>query len=332
MAPAPSAWSARQGLITASSVLAAVGLAAFLGLQDLWWAAISAWVVANPDMTALWRKIAMRLAGTFVGLTVGYALAVAMEGQVLFQALALFIICAIGSYLRFTSRFGYAWFYGMITLMLMIAVSIMEPQVLFSFAQFRFAEISCGVFAVAFVHTIARAGTAPPPHAPATPHTPDLDLTRLALVAGLTAVAMVALWSWFDIPSMPQAMGSSLAVLDRDFATINVRARQRFLGCALGGGLGLLALLLPLEVLPLYAVTLFAGLFYFSRLHHGGGAHSYVGTQGGIAFITALVSGSGPPAELLPVVERLGGITVGVVLMVTIAQVLALLMRRTARA
>lgn len=143
---------------------------------------------------------------------------------------------------------------------------------------------------------------------------------------------MAMLWSWFTIPSMPQAMGSSLAVLDRDFATINVRARQRFLGCVLGGALGLLALLLPLEVMPIYAVTLFAGIFYFSRLHHGGGPQSYVGTQGGIAFISALVSGSGPPAALLPVAERLGGITVGVVVMVAIAQGLALLMRRPARA
>lgn len=330
---AAAGWSARQGLITAASVVLALLMAAALGLQGLWWAAISAWIVSNPDFSALWRKAGMRLAGTAVGLSAGYILAVALEGIPLFQALALFIICAAGSYLRFASRNGYAWFYGTITFMLMLTVSIVETGALFSFAENRFLEIACGVLASAVVHAAARPptdrGAPAAPYAPTAPaHPADFDLMHLALVAGISAVAMVALWSWFDLPSLPQAIGSSLAVLDRDFGAIRVRGRQRVLGCILGALAGLAALLLQLDTLLVYLTVLAGGIFYFSRLHNGGGPQSYIGTQGGVAFITALVTDGGPPAALLPVVERLAGIFIGVALMLAASRVLSALSRR----
>ncbi|MFG1215293.1 FUSC family protein [Xanthobacter flavus] len=327
---AAAGWSARQGLITAASVVLALLMAAALGLQGLWWAAISAWIVSNPDFSALWRKAGMRLAGTAVGLSAGYLLAVALEGIPLFQALALFIICGVGSYLRFSSRYGYAWFYGTITLMLMLAVSILETGALFSFAENRFLEIACGVVASAVVHAVGRPRTdrAAPAAAPVPAHPADLDLVHIGLVAGISAVGMVTLWSWFDLPSLPQAIGSSLAVLDRDFGTMRVRGRQRVLGCVLGALAGLAALLLQLDNLLVYLAVLAGGIFYFSRLHTGGGPQSYIGTQGGVAFITALVTDGGPPAELMPVVERLAGIFIGVALMLIASFVLSALHHR----
>lgn len=124
-------------------------------------------------------------------------------------------------------------------------------------------------------------------------HGLSLFLTPLLFMFVASRAHTRRIWSWFLIPSMPQAVGSTLAVLDRDFASVKVRVRQRFLGCALGAGLGLAALLLELDALSVYATVLFAGIFYFSRLHNGGGPQSYIGTQGGIAFITALVRGRG---------------------------------------
>ena len=41
-------WTVRQGLTTATGVVVAVLAALLLGLQDPWWSAISAWVVAAP--------------------------------------------------------------------------------------------------------------------------------------------------------------------------------------------------------------------------------------------------------------------------------------------
>ena len=318
-------WSARQGLATAGSVTLAVAVGAYLGQQDLWWAAISAWVVSNPDFAALWRKLAMRLAGTAFGLLIGFFLSVALQGQPALQAVAFFAVCGFGPYQRFSSPYGYAWFYGAITIAMLLAVSIVSPNTLFDFAQYRFPEIVTGVFASAFVHALLRPDDAAAPAKPAALAPRDGELFRLALIGGFSGVGVTLVWLAFNIPSLPQGLISTLVVLDRDAATIRVRARQRFLGCALGALLGLSCDFIGDDAAPVYFTTLFAGLFYLSRLHHGGGQLSYVGTQGGVAFITAMVTGRGPPSSILPALERLGGIFVGVTLMTGVALVLSAL-------
>lgn len=320
-------WSARQGLLSAGSVVLALVLAAGFGIEGMWWAAISAWMVANPDFHALWRKAMMRLVGTIGGLALGYTLAIVMEGSIAYQALAVFAACAGGCYLRFASTYGYAWFYGCITLVLMVTVSITQTDTLFTFAQFRFVEIACGVVASAVVHMLGR------PHPsqivpPAPAAAGEFDLPHVALVGGFAGLAMMVLWALTDLPDLPQALVSCMVVLDRDFATVQVRARQRFLGCLLGMALGLAALLFEFDSVLVYVTVLFAGTFFFSRLHNGTGPQAYIGTQGGFAFITAMVTDDGPPNALLPVIDRLAGIVVGVVVMVTISFVLATLTRR----
>lgn len=317
MADAPFGWSAREGGLTAASVTLAVLLGAALHLEDLWWAAISAWIVSSPDLSALWRKLGMRLAGTILGLALGYAIADASAGAPPFQALALFVAAAAGCYLRFASRFGYAWFYAAVTIVVVIAVGILAPAQAFSFLQFRLIEIALGVFASAFVHELGRAGRGGEPAPAAAP--PSRELVRIGIVAGLSVVAMTCFWSWFDSPAFAQTLCSTMVLVDRDLGAMRSRARQRLIGCALGALAGLAALSLGLDALPLHLIVLFAGIFYFSRLHHGGGRQSYIGTQGGVAYITALVTGDGPAADVLPVIERLAGIFLGVALMVTLS-------------
>jgi uncharacterized membrane protein YccC len=327
MPGATTGWSARQGLLTAASVVLSVVVGAWLGLPDLWWAAISAWVVSNPDFGALWLKLVMRLAGTIFGLFIGFEVATAIEGLPLFQALALFAACGIGTYKRFSSRYGYAWFYGAFTIAMVLSVSLTQPKTLFAFAEFRLVEIMLGVVSAAFVNGLAyRPG---PASAPAEPPAsgPRPELVRLSLVAALSALAMASFWAWFDIPALPQALASTLTVVDRDLATMRARARQRLLGCAFGAALGLAALYIDLASFAVYLTVLFAGIFYFSRLHHGGGRMSYIGTQGGLAYITAMVTGGGPPAELAPVLARLAGVVAGVTLMLCVSFVLGALTR-----
>ena len=64
-------WTVRQGLTTATGVVVAVLAALLLGLQDPWWSAISAWVVAAPDRHMMLAKAAQRVMGTLLGLADG---------------------------------------------------------------------------------------------------------------------------------------------------------------------------------------------------------------------------------------------------------------------
>ena len=57
---------------------------------------------------------------------------------------------------------------------------------------------------------------------------------------------------------------------------------------------------------------LIAGVFLFSLIHHSMSRWAYVGTQGGVAFILALVTGIGPPDSMMPAVNRIAGMLCGV--------------------
>lgn len=76
-------------------------------------------------------------------------------------------------------------------------------------------------------------------------------------------------------------------MLDRDFGTISARGFQRGLGSILGALAELAAFLLQLDNLLVYLAVLVGGIFYFSRL----------------------LTDGGPPAELMPVVERIASIS-----------------------
>jgi uncharacterized membrane protein YccC len=71
-----------------------------------------------------------------------------------------------------------------------------------------------------------------------------------------------------------------------------------------------------------WSVALILGLALFAGLHLGKSPWAYVGTQGGIAYIMSLVTGSGPPDSLAPVANRLTGMIFGV--LVTFGVLLAL--------
>ena len=55
----------------------------------------------------------------------------------------------------------------------------------------------------------------------------------------------------------------------------------------------------------IWSIMLVAGVFLFSLVHHGGSRWAYVGNQGGVAFILALVTGVGPPDSIVPAVNRI---------------------------
>jgi hypothetical protein len=50
----------------------------------------------------------------------------------------------------------------------------------------------------------------------------------------------------------------------------------------------------------------------------------YVGTQAAVAFICTLVQGPGPPASILPGIERLAGITGGLLILLAVTVLTAL--------
>ena len=318
----------RAGLITAISCWFAVLLAVALHLSDPWWAGISAWIIASPSPAKLWQKGALRLVGTVAGCWLGYELGIHLEGNPPLQILALFGLTTVSTYLRFRSDYEYAWVIGGVSALLVFSFSLDQSQSLYAAAHYRAYEIACGVLSATLGPVLLRpffswSNPTPEPAAPlgGTLHGDHDSALTIALIGGGTVVLIVLLWSWFDLPSLQQSLITAVAVLNRDLAATRLRARLRLFGCLVGGAAGLVCAVFIVDSFALWSLLLIGGLAVFSRLHLSGHRWAYSGTQGGVAFLMVLVTGGGPPPTALPVIHRLAGLLVGVVVLLGVTQI-----------
>lgn len=309
------------GAITALSCWLASVLAFSLHLDNPWWAAISAWVIANPERHALLEKAANRILGTIIGCVAGYWITLWVESRPLLQTAAMFGVAAVGIYGRFRSAHSYAWIIGAVGGLSILAMSLETPGQIFHFAWYRAYEVICGVVAVTFTELIfnrknssqdSKNGSAKSADHKFEPTIDRPAAIRLATIGGVTAMLIPILWAWLSLPSLSQIVVTSLVVLDRDDASTHFRGLQRILGCLAGGAGGLLTVRLGPDSFFIWSVMLIAGVFLFSLIHHSTSSWAYVGTQGGVAFILALVTGLGPPDSIMPAVNRIAGMLCGV--------------------
>jgi uncharacterized membrane protein YccC len=306
------------GMTTALACWLAALLAFAVHLDNPWWAAVSAWVVASPERHALLDKAGNRILGTVIGCAGSYWLTTSVEGRPVLQAAAMCVIAAVGVYGRFRSAHSYAWFVGAVGALMVLSTSLETPEQIFHIALFRASEVICGVVAFTFMELLLDR-TNPPVDSKGAPakktNAPILDqpaALRLATISGLSMLVILVLWSRLNLPSLTQIIVSALVLLDRDSETMHLRSLQRILGCLVGGAVGLLAIWLGPDSFLIWSVTFIAGAFLFSLIHHGGSRWAYLGTQGGLAFIVALVTGLGPPDSILPAVTRVAGMLSGV--------------------
>jgi uncharacterized membrane protein YccC len=93
---------------------------------------------------------------------------------------------------------------------------------------------------------------------------------------------------------------------------------HRIIGCLSGGLAGLVCLALSIDdVLP-WLVLLTGGTWIAAHVQASTRGISYVGTQGAVVFILTLVQGPGPPTNILPGIERIAGITGGLVILLAV--------------
>jgi len=303
----------RQSIITAFGCWLSVLVALALQFEDPWWAAISTWIIANPDPHAVVEKGIMRVCATVFGCWAGYHLAMVTEGYPFAQAAVMFAAVSLGIWGRYTRAYGYAWVLGGLTLAMMLVISMNEPLQVGLFAYYRAYEIMTGVIIGSVVSVLTARLVPDGPHASAS--TPPIDqraVVNVAILAGLLSLVMLVAWSYLKIPDVEQVIVSVIAVMAPSIVAMRTRAWHRLIGCLIGGVAGLAV---SLEAFWLWSLFFIAGMFVAAHLHLSGRPDAYVGTQAGFAYIMALVTGSGPPDSILPVVERLAGIALGVSLL-----------------
>jgi uncharacterized membrane protein YccC len=196
----------RIGAVTALACWLATLLAFALRLDNPWWAAISAWVVINPERHALLDKAANRILGTIIGCVASYWLTLWVESRPVLQTAAMFVMAAVGVYGRFRSAYSYAWIIGAVGGLAILATSLQTPGQIFHFALFRASEVICGVVAATFMELLLyrRGALAKPAGKPGASTMGRPAALRLALIGGVAVMLIPILWSWLNLPSLAQ--------------------------------------------------------------------------------------------------------------------------------
>ncbi len=325
-----------QCTITALAVALAVVSALALGVEDAWWAAISAFVSTRATAPASVERGVLRILGTIAGAVVSLLLSPWLAGDAVSVVLVLFVVSTAGVLGFLVSPYGYAWLLSAITADMVLMALLSDPPSAVSVAVNRTAEVIIGTGAALLVSLVLA------PDADAAPATPPpgwSDLTgaqwpavQHAFRAGAGVMLVPLVWNWLELPSLSQAAVTVAAVmavpaLSADMASnrraVTERALHRMLGCLLGGLAGLGYLALPVESLLPWLAMLSAGIWVAAHVQGSTRGLGYVGTQGAVVFILTLVQGAGPPESILPGIERFAGVIGGLLILLVVSLLLA---------
>ncbi|MTH97641.1 FUSC family protein [Roseibium sp. RKSG952] len=306
-------------LRTAVACWAAVFVSLLLELQEPWWAAISAFIVSHSDRKTIVTKSLLRVIGTIIGSVLAFYVATQFAGQDFLVVALMAISVMAGIYKRYTSRYAYAWVLGSITGVLVAYVSLATPGETREFAINRGMEIIVGVLTTMVIELLFNLH---PKEEKSSfgPGSVDEDTRRHAMEAGVfggfVLVVIVLLDKLFGLPSPVQIIITSLVMIQLRIGFTHEMAYHRLFGCLLGGVSGLAVVYFLPSNFVVWSVFLLFGIFTFSGLHFSGDRHAYVGTQSVIAFLMTMITGNGPPSSIAPVLDRLAGILIGVIILV----------------
>jgi uncharacterized membrane protein YccC len=324
--------AAQFGYRVSFAVALSVVLAMAIPLQEIWWAAVSAFMVSQATRPASLRRGVLRIIGTICGAAIGLGCASTVAYDHVLCALFLLIAGFLGTLGFLLSAVGYAWLLGAITAMMVVLMSLPDPTVTLSGALNRVAEVVTGT-AAAMLGAWLFAPNTPAPIVASPGFTDLLGVNRPALLhawrSGITVMLIPSVWVGFDLPGLPQMAITAAAVMAvqppggfEDHTPFVARAVQRLMGCLLGGAVGLLILALSLTNLLGWLFVLAGGVFVCTQIQASARGVGYVGTQAGMVYIMTLVQGRGPPTSIYPGIDRLVGISGGLLILLLVSLVL----------
>ncbi len=326
---------ARLAAMAAGAVVLAVVLANALHLPDVWWAGISAFISTQATRPASLRKALLRITGTASGAALAFLLAGWLAYDHAACCLALAVAGGIGIYGVQVSPHGYAWLFCGATFALVVLVTLADPTQAFSVAVYRTMEVAAGTASAVLITALLapEGGAAAPPAAPGwgDPFGANWPATMHAIRSGIAVAILPLAWSSFDLPGLAAIATTVVAVLavpqpadhpSGHQARIVAKAAHRLLGCLLGGAAGLLLVALPLTAFLPWLAALWIGIWLFAWLQGSPTGASYVGTQAAVVFIMTLVQGNGPPSSIMPGLDRLVGILLGISILLLVTALL----------
>jgi uncharacterized membrane protein YccC len=149
-----------------------------------------------------------------------------------------------------------------------------------------------------------------------------------ALRTGIAVMLVPIVWNWFALPDLSQMVISVAMVMavpglaqnpEQVEARIHQRVVHRIAGGLLGGAAGLAVLAASFTSLLPWLMLLMAGIWVGAFMQSTPRETGYVGLQAVMAYILTLVQGAGPSLSLVPGVERMAGVLLGVGLLLLVS-------------
>ncbi|WEJ99410.1 MAG: FUSC family protein [Candidatus Sphingomonas phytovorans] len=311
------------------SVLLAIIAAHAIGATNISWAAFSGYMVMRGHVADTLSRGALRIIGTIAGGLLSLAATPFLTPSLPLAALALALIGTASLYAALTAKRAYAWLFFGLTFAMVVFDKIDHPEIaLGAFVETRILETLAGTLACVAV-SLASGATLrrrwPASRAPQAQRAGwHPDALRLALQGGAALAALALLSGWLPLPALAQSAVTIMAVMlvpasgigPSGFRPVSARIVQRFVGCIAGALLAALFLFTtflftPQAPAPLLILGTIVGVATGRHLENGDHSHRYVGTQFTLAILITLVPDSYASATIMPGLERLSGILIG---------------------
>ena len=323
----PTAGAAfRAALASVLSMIVAMAL----NLDNPYWAAITAVSIVVPDVSTSFVRSVDRCLGTVIGAALGYFGARFVGEPLMFQLICASAV-AFGIYGTERSAHGYAVLLGAATVVLVMFGALEAPNEGLRLAVTRSMEIMVGV-GVSYLVQVAlapAARSAPVDAKPGIFADPiDEDLLAIAVTGGLAVACIPLIWEALDLPGLGQTPITAFVILVAMRRRPAWVAVNRVAGCVLGGAYGLLCMRLVGDAFAVWIPLLFGGLYVCCYVKERDGEASYTGHQAAVAVIISMVQGLAPSQDILPAIERLVGMTGGIVVVIVAQAVAAPLVAR----
>lgn len=307
-----------------ASVMLAIVLAHAMGAGMVSWAAFSAFVLLKSDVSETLLRGVMRIAGTALGSGLALAVVPYAARSLPLSMIAAALVGAVGLYGMLTARRAYAWLLFGLTFEMILLDKIDRPDLdTIGFAQTRLLEVIAGTIACTIVSLTAGALAGKRWWADRKPAPGRMrwqpHAARHAAQAGLAIAVLPLLHALFDLPELPQAAVTIMAVMivpvagigASGFVPVSRRLLHRALGCMAGGALALAVLLLAQGSAPVLIAGTCIGIVIGRHIENGLPRVTYLGLQFTLAVLVVLVPDSYADARIGPAIQRLVSVFVG---------------------
>jgi len=312
----------RQCLMAALVVPLAITMALMLELDEVWWSGISGFMTVLATGSASLHRGITRVGATVVGAAIGFVAARWLPYDHVALVLFLAATTFLGTVGMIVSPHGMAWLLATVTINMVLLGGLDDPLAVPYIAFDRLSEVTVGVVASALVtNLIAPSGIDKPADpAPGWRHLFDEDwpVVLQGIRSAIAVVILLYSWTWLELPNFQQMAVTVAVVMAAPGAggvglegrhAVAERSVHRFIGCLMGGLAALACLALSITDFLPWLLVIAIAMWICMHVQTSRRGVGYVGTQAAMVFITTLAQGSGPPASIMPGIDRFIGIT-----------------------